>query len=74
MTIGEVESYYGKEAADWVCSLHKPFPFAVRLKNPNYERDYLKDNDVTGYIDYAGYPVVELPDTVRYSDIVRIEE
>jgi hypothetical protein len=73
VTIPEIEEYYGKEAADFVRLLWiggKSIPMTVCLKNPKCERMFLSFKDV---ID-AGCPDTpfELPDKVRYSDIVRV--
>ncbi len=75
MTLTEIESYYGKEAADWVRKeqTNHTGPFAVRLINPEYKRSFVKSNDVVGYLDPDGFPVIKLPDDVRYTDIVRVE-
>ena len=74
MTIDEVESYYGKEAADWVRGKIADGTFkgrfAVRLKNPKYERGFLKANDRFACDEYG---IVLMPDHLRHSDTVSIE-
>ena len=79
MTIAEVESYYGKEAADWVRDriadgTFKITPFrysiVVRLRNPKYKGGFLKFSEAIPYYDDG---IVKLPDHLRHSDIVRIE-
>ncbi len=75
MTIDEVESYYGKEAADWIRGkiadgIFKQKRFAVRLKNPKYERGFLKPSDKLPCDEYG---LVRLPDHLRHSDTVTIE-
>ncbi len=75
MTPDEVESYYGKKAADWVRGKITDgtfkLPVAVRLLNPKYRRGYLKLTDKI-LCDEYGF-IIKLPDNVRYSDTVRIE-
>lgn len=78
MDLVEVESYYGKESADWVRErivdgTFKRSPFVVRLLNPKYKGGFLKISDVIGYLDPYGLPMIQLPDHLRHSDAVRIE-
>ncbi len=78
MTIDEVESYYGKEAADWLRGkiadgTFKHKRFVVRLKNPKCKHGFLRMHDVIGYFDPDGYPMIKLPDHLRHSDTVSIE-
>ena len=75
MTIEQVESYYGKEVADRLRDkitngMYK-LPTVVRLENPKYKGGFLKLSDV---ISCDGYGVGKLPDHVRHSDVVRVEE
>ena len=75
MTIDEVESYYGKEAADWLRGkiadgTFKRKRFVVRLKNPKYERGWLKLSDKLPCEEYG---IVTMPDHLRHSDTVTIE-
>ncbi len=74
MTIEQIESYYGKEAADRlrvkIANGMYKLPTIVRLENPKYKRGFLKLSDVIVCNEYG---VVRLPNNVRYSDVVRIE-
>ena len=77
MTLQEVEDYYGKEAADWVrcriaAGMFKPPVVTVRLKNPKYKRGFMKFNDAVKVRDWDTLDF-ELPDEVRFSDIVQVE-
>ena len=78
MTVTEVEAYYGKKSADWVRDkiadgTFRPPVVAIRLENPKCERQFLKFDDVVGYIDLDGWPIVKLPEHLRAFDTVRVE-
>ena len=78
MTVTEIEAYYGKKNADWVRSkiadgTFKPPVIVCRLENPKCERQFLKFDDVVGYIDLDGWPIVKLPEHLRAFDAVRVE-
>ena len=74
MTIEQIESYYGKEVAgrirDKTTNGMYKLPTVIRLENPKYKRNFLKLSDVIKYADFD----IQLPDHVRYSDVVRVEE
>lgn len=78
MKIAEIEKYYGKESADWVRdkivdgTLQSPVT-SIRLRNPKCKKDFLKIDDVVGYVDCDGLPTIRLPDHLRAFDIVRVE-
>ena len=78
MTVTEIEEYYGKKSADWVRDkiadgTFKPPVVACRLENPKCERQFLKINDVVGYFDPDGLPMIKLPEHLRAFDTVRVE-
>ncbi len=74
MTIEQIESYYGNETGDWIRTKIVDgtinLPAIIRLKNPKYKRNFLKPSDAIKCVD----SYILLPDNVRYSDVVRVEE
>lgn len=82
-TLSEVEKYYGKESADWIRrsitdGTIKPTSwcgrgyFVVRLKNPKCKKAFLSLNDKFTIRWDGLYPSIEIPDLLRFSDVVNV--
>ena len=78
MTLAEIETYYGKESADWIREKILdgtliPPAAAVQLRNPKCQQPFMTINQAAGYFDPETGLLGPLPDHLRYSDSVRVD-
>jgi hypothetical protein len=80
MTLNQIKKKYGAPAFDWITQklvdgTIKPTYhngkgyFTVRLENPKCKRPFITMRD---HFKYVGLDTWELPDIVRFSDIVQV--